>query len=271
MKITLPFLKMHGLANDFVIVDGRGQDWALTPSAIRALAHRKTGIGCDQVVVLRDSSQADVMMIIMNADGGEVAACGNATRCVAEAMMVERGVYHSIIETKSGFLHATRTPGGEIAVDMGPARWDWREIPLSQNVDTRSIFVQGLEGSAVNVGNPHCVFWTDDVETAPVTTLGPLIETDPLFPERTNVEWAQILDKNTIKMRVWERGVGETDACGTGACAVALCAHRAGLTGKNVTVKMPGGSLTITLLDNGHVMMAGPATFSFRGTVEVEL
>ena len=271
MNITIPFLKMHGLSNDFVIVDGRGRDWPVEAGMARALAHRKTGIGCDQVVVLRDSLQADVSMMILNADGGEVAACGNATRCVADLVMVERGIDHSTIETKSGLLKAIRTPQGLIAVDMGPARWDWRDIPLSQDVDTRSIIVQGVQGCAVNVGNPHCVLWTDDVASAPVTTLGPLIETDPLFPERTNVEWAQIVDKNTIIMRVWERGVGETDACGTGACAAALCAHRAGLTGSQVTVQMRGGALAITLREDGHVIMAGPSVFTFRGTIVVDV
>ncbi|MFM7630744.1 MAG: diaminopimelate epimerase [Alphaproteobacteria bacterium] len=271
MNITIPFLKMHGLSNDFVIVDGRGRDWPLGAGVARALAHRKTGIGCDQVVVLRDALQADVSMIIMNADGGEVAACGNATRCVADVVMAERGADHCVIETQAGLLTADRTPQGLIAVDMGPARWDWRDIPLSQDRDTGAIMVQGVQGCAVNVGNPHCVIWTQDVATAPVTTLGPLIETDPLFPQRTNVEWAKIVDKRTIMMRVWERGVGETDACGTGACAAALCAHRAGLTDAQVTVQMPGGALMITLRDDGHVVMAGPSTLSFRGTVTVDI
>jgi diaminopimelate epimerase len=270
MNITIPFLKMHGLSNDFVIVDARGRDVPLGAAGARALAHRKTGIGCDQVVVIGASSRADVAMIILNADGGEVAACGNATRCIADVVMTETGRGQCCIETKAGLLTAARTPQGLIAVDMGPARWDWRDIPLSQDRDTGAIMVQGLQGCAVNVGNPHCVFWTDDVASAPVTTLGPRIETDPLFPDRTNVEWAQIVDPATIIMRVWERGVGETDACGTGACAVALCAHRAGLTGSQVTVQMRGGALAITLRDDGHVIMAGPSTLSFRGTVEVE-
>ncbi len=262
----VPFIKMHGLGNDFVVLDARvDRVPAITTALAAALADRKTGIGCDQLILLEKSAQADLRMRIYNADGGEVEACGNATRAV--------GLLHggpARIETLGGILHSTPGDGG-IAVDMGEPRFDWQAIPLAYAMDTLRMPVgwDALEAPvAVNVGNPHVVFFVEDCRAIDLELLGPLIEHDPLFPARVNVNVATIIDRATIDLRVWERGVGETRACGTGACAAAIAAMRRGLTERSVSVRLTGGPLAIGWGADNRITMTGPAQESFRGSFD---
>jgi diaminopimelate epimerase len=213
-------------------------------------------------------------MTILNADGGEVEACGNATRCDAATLMAESGRADAAIETVAGVLKATAAGGGQIAVDMGPARDGWQDIPLAEACDTLHLGIS--EGPlsdpvAVNVGNPHAVFFVDDVDSIALETFGPRIEHHPLFPQRVNVEAAQILSPERIRMRVWERGAGITRACGTGACATLVAAHRRGLTGRQAEVVLDGGTLLIEWRDDGHIIMTGPAAVSFSGVLDPSL
>ncbi len=264
--MRVEFVKMHGLGNDFVVLDARRRPLPPVTRAIaQALADRRAGIGCDQLIVLEPSSKADFAMRIFNADGGEVGACGNATRAVA--------LYHGRpvrIETAGGVVAARPCDGG-IAVDMGFPRFDWDAIPLSYPVDTLAMPVgwEELERPvAVNVGNPHAVFFVPGSDAVQLDRLGPQIENDPIFPERVNVNVATIEDRATIRLRVWERGTGLTQACGTGACATAAAAMRKGLTGREVRVFMPGGELVIVWGEDERLIMTGPAEESFRGSFE---
>jgi diaminopimelate epimerase len=264
--MRVPFIKMHGLGNDFVVLDARVD--AVPPMDARlaaALADRKTGIGCDQLIVLESSTLADMRMRIFNADGGEVEACGNATRAV--------GLLHGAsarIETLAGILVTDPVDGG-IAVDMGRPLFGWDEIPLAYAMDTLAMPVgwDTLEGPvAVNVGNPHVVFFVMDCADVDLTRLGPEIEHDPLFPNRVNVNVATVTARDAISLRVWERGVGETRACGTGACATAIAAMRRGLVDRAVTVMLAGGPLLIEWNELGHIVMTGAAAESYRGTFD---
>lgn len=259
------FIKMHGLGNDFVVLDARAAPLPgpLTPDVVRALADRHTGIGCDQLILLEPSAEADFSMRIFNHDGGEVEACGNATRCVG---MLAGGAAR--IATAGGLLETQASDGG-IAVDMGVPRLEWEQIPLAWAMDTLDMPVgwDGLERPcAVNVGNPHAVFFVADCDEVALDLLGPLIEHDPLFPQRVNVNVATVVNRQTVRLRVWERGVGLTRACGTGACATAVAAMRRGLVERSVTVHLPGGPLAISWGADNRVTMTGPATTSFTGT-----
>ncbi len=273
----MPFIKMHGLGNDFVVLDARAEAINLSAGQARAIADRHTGIGCDQVIVIEpaaNNSAADVFMRIHNADGGEVMACGNASRCVASLLMTETGKSSAILETGAGLLQAQDALGGHVTVDMGPARFEWQEIPLAEEADTLHLaFSRGVlkDPVAVNVGNPHAVFFVEDADAVDLQTLGPEIEHHPFFPERTNVEAAQILSRNQIRLRVWERGVGITQACGTGACATLVAAHRRSLTDRKASVMLDGGSLEIEWSENNHVMMTGPVAISFTGVIDSSL
>jgi len=264
--MRVPFVKMHGLGNDFVVLDARTDP--VPPMDARlaaALAHRQTGIGCDQLLVLEPSTTADLRMRIFNPDGSEVEACGNATRAV--------GLLHgkaARIETLGGVVEA-RPDGAGIAVDMGEPRFDWDRIPLAWAMDTLTMPVgwEDLEGpAAVNVGNPHVIFFVPDADAVDLARLGPLIENDPLFPERINVNVATVESRSAIRLRVWERGAGLTLACGTGACATAIGAMRRGLVEREVRVTLPGGPLTISWGADNRILMTGPATESFRGTFD---
>lgn len=261
--MRLPFTKMHGLGNDFVVLDGREQPLpALTAGTVRRLANRREGIGCDQLIVLEPSKTADIRMRIYNSDGGEVESCGNASRAVALLVGSPASV-----ETAGGPIRVSPEHGGA-SVDMGVPRFDWDAIPLAYAMDTLAMPVgwDGLEQpTAVNVGNPHAVFFVPDTDAVPLQTIGPIIETDPLFPERVNVNVATILDRTAIRLRVWERGAGITRACGTGACATAVAAMRRGLVERAVSVTLPGGSLHIAWGDDDRITMTGPAAESFRG------
>lgn len=271
---SIPFIKMHGLGNDFVIIDGRLRPFEPTPAATRMLADRHVGIGCDQLVVMEAARHplADVFMRIRNADGGEVHACGNATRCVAALVMREKGIRHVIIETAAGLLDAEAAEDGRVAVDMGKCSFDWRDIPLAQAADTQKLALGEAalgDAVAVSVGNPHAVFFVDDVEAVTLEVVGPRIERHAAFPERTNVEVARVLDRAQLRVRVWERGVGITRACGTGACAAAVAACRRGLTDRSVDVHLDGGTLAITWLPDDHVLMTGPVATSFTGSLDL--
>ena len=263
--MRVPFRKMHGLGNDFVVIDGREAPVAMSARRAAALAHRQTGIGCDQLVLLEPSDRADVKMRIFNPDGSEVAACGNATRAVGLLLGGDRS-----IETLAGLL-SSKTSDKGIAVDMGRPRFGWNEIPVAYALDTLEMPVgwEDLEGpSGVNVGNPHAVFFVPDCDAVELERLGPIIENDPLFPERINVNVATVESRNRIRLRVWERGAGLTLACGTGACATAVAAMRRKLVDRTVTVALPGGELTIAWPEDGAITMTGPAQFAFEGSFE---
>jgi diaminopimelate epimerase len=273
------FLKMHGLGNDFAIFDARTFPLALDGASARAIADRRRGIGCDQVIVMESAKGANAFMRIFNADGGEVESCGNAVRCVAYLLMAEAETDHVRIETAGGPLLCRNGADGTVTVDMGAPRLDWREIPMAQAVDTSSfaLDVPGFRdtalanAAAVSVGNPHCVLFVDDVEHAPVGSLGPVIERHPWFPLRTNVEFVERRGPRRLRLRVWERGAGITRACGSGACAVAVAASVRGLAERNVTVELDGGDLQIEWREaDDHVLMTGPVGFSFAGEVDVK-
>lgn len=270
------FVKMHGLGNDFVVFDARDTAINLTPAQVKTVADRHFGVGCDTVVVIRPgNAKADAGMLFYNADGSESESCFNATRCVARLLMDERGLARVKLSSKGGQLVCTDAGKGSVMVDMGPPRLDWQQVPLARAVDTLNFPLDvggaSLPVSALSMGNPHCVLFVPDAEKAPVTQLGPKIETLPFFPHRTNVEFAQVLDKGRIRMRVWERGVGVTLACGTGACATAVAAIRRGLVARKVELLLDGGALTIEWREeDGHVLMTGPTAIPFRGRLELD-
>jgi diaminopimelate epimerase len=260
------FHKMHGLGNDFVIFDARETPVEMDEARARAIADRRTGIGFDQLILLEPSSVADVKMRIFNSDGSEVGACGNVTRCVALLLGGE-----TRIETDGGLISGSARNGSAVA-DMGSPRFGWDEIPLAYAMDTLDMPVAWDElqnPSAVNVGNPHVIFFVDDADAVDLETLGPRIERDPLFPQRVNVNVASI-DGNDIKLRVWERGAGMTRACGTGACATAVAAIRRKLVQSPVDVHQTGGTLQIEWAPGGTIRMTGPATHVFTGDIDLE-
>ena len=278
--MQLPFIKMHGLGNDFVILDAREKPVALDRAAICAIADRRTGVGFDQLITLEPSAKADIFMRIHNADGAEVAACGNASRCVAELVMRERGSRgRVVIETLAGLLESRDAGTGLIAVDMGEARLDWRDIPLAQATDTLHVDVSVGPASApvltnpccVSMGNPHAVFFVADAEAVPLSTVGPMLEHHPIFPERANISVAQVIDRGLVRLRVWERGAGITSACGTAACATGVAGFRRGLTDHKVEIRLDGGVLAIEWREDGHVIMTGPIAESFRGVLSPSL
>ena len=272
----VPFYKMHGLGNDFVVLDFRRGSIPLGTAAVRRLADRRTGIGCDQVILLKPPRHpaAQVLMGIRNADGSAAQACGNATRCVADLLHRETGEPRVRIETAAGLLQAEARTDGSFAVDMGPARTAWHEIPLSRAMDTDRVdLTLGplTEAVCTSIGNPHATFFVDDVDTVDLEALGPALEHHPLFPERANIGIAEIAGQRRIRLRVWERGAGITRACGTGACAALVAAHRRGLTERRADVELDGGTLDIAWREDGHVIMAGPATLSFEGAFDTDL
>lgn len=270
--MSRPFLKMNGLGNDFVVVEARTQPFSPTAEQVRAIADRRTGVGCDQLISIEPAPGVDAKVRFWNADGVEVGACGNGTRCVGWLLMQSSGKDTAVIETAAGKLFAERAGERLVSVDMGEPRLDWTEIPLAEAHDTRALDVRLYDHPAlarppgcVSMGNPHVVFFVDDLATAPVAEAGPVIERHPLFPEHVNVGFAQIEDRNTIRLRVWERGAGLTLACGTGACAALVAAARRDLTERTATVLVDGGELLIEWRDDGHVIMTGPAAVDFAG------
>jgi len=259
------FHKMHGLGNDFVIVDARETPFEVTPSLAKAIADRRTGVGCDQLIVLEPSAAADLRMRIWNSDGGEVESCGNATRCVVQLTGAKT------IDSDGGLLEGENL-GAEIEVSLGEPRFSWDEIPLAYAMDTAALPMAWEElehPMALNVGNPHLVFFVPDARGVPLDVLGPRIEDDPAFPERINVNVATYVD-NRLKLRTFERGAGETLACGTGACASAVAAIVTKRAESPVTVDMTGGSLSVSWTPGQPIRMRGSATHVFEGELDLE-
>ncbi len=272
-----PFRKMNGLGNEFVVLDLRQSKARMTEDAAKLIADPKTGPGCDQVITLENRPDASgVFMGVWNADGSEVGACGNAARCVGWLLMEEAGADDIDFETLAGAIHASRVGETRIAVDMGEPKFGWRDIPLSEQMDdTRFVDVKlgpidnpVLWGpSAVNVGNPHCIFFVKDAEAQALDRFGPLVENHPLFPERANVSVAEVKSEHAIRLRVWERGVGITKACGSAACAALVAANRRRLTARKATVTLDGGDLAIEWRDDNHIIMTGPFSDDGEGTL----
>ena len=292
----IEFLKMHGLGNDFIIFDWRGRPQMTVPEvAARRLADRRLGIGCDQILIIRDSDRADIRMDILNHDGSPSGACGNGTRCVADLVMAASAQTFTkadqlTIETDGGLLRAWRADNGEIAVDMGPAKTDWHQVPLCREIDTLEVPLDIPEFEAAglghatchSLGNPHAVIFVEDAESVDLARLGPLAEHSPLFPERVNLSVVSQMKDGAFRMRVWERGVGITMACGSGACAVGVAIARREFGGSSNRIIMDGGSVQIDWEqpedvsqeasgDQGHVIMTGPVAHVARGTLSNDL
>lgn len=264
--MSTPFLKMHGLGNDFALFDARDVALAMPVERVRRLADRRRGIGCDQLILLEPSDRADVFMRIFNPDGSEAEACGNATRCVAHLLGGS-----ATIETRGGLLTAVAAGEG-VAIDMGAPRFGWADIPLAYPMDTVDMPLGWGElerPAAVSMGNPHAVFFVPDCDAVPLDRLGPEIEHDTVFPERVNVNVATVVARDRIRLRVWERGAGLTLACGSGACATFAAARRRGLVDGRATVRLQGGNLEIAETAKGTLVMTGPVAVAFRGETDL--
>ena len=269
------FVKMHGCGNDFVVFDERAGALGLTSARAAAIANRRTGVGCDQFIVIEPApvgSGADAFMRIRNPDGAEAGACGNATRCVARLLFAETGRHDLVIRTVAGNLASLVLPDGRVRVDMGRAKLAWQDIPLAAPADTRHLDLSDgpvSHPAAVSMGNPHATFFVPDLAAVPVEALGPRLERAAIFPERANIGFVQVLGPNRLRLRVWERGAGLTLACGSGACTAVVNAARRGLTGRRATVVMDGGELEIEWRQDSHVLMTGPVATAFHGRIEL--
>jgi diaminopimelate epimerase len=268
----LSFRKMHGLGNDFVVLDGRAAPLGLTRAQLVALADCRRGIGCDQLIILEPPPPgADVFMRIHNPDGSEAGACGNATRCIASLIAAETGKARVVVRTIAGDLPSEAMPGGMWRVDMGPARLGWQDVPLAREVDTLHLplALGGVaDPAACSMGNPHATFFVPDLDALPISDIGPRLEHDPIFPDRANIGFVQVMAPDHLRLVVWERGAGLTLACGSGACATIVNAHRRGLTGRTARISMPGGDLFMEWRQDGHVLMTGPVATAFTGQVD---
>lgn len=268
--LGLAFCKMHGAGNDFVVIDSRERAPVTTPALARALGDRNRGVGFDQLAEIRAGVDTDIELDFWNSDGSRAGACGNATRCVAHLVMTEGLTGDRLtIRTERGVLVAVRLADDRVSVNMGAPQLDWAQIPLSRAVDTLNLPLDGTP-AGVGMGNPHCVFFVPDAEAVNLSAVGPGVEHDPLYPQRTNVEYASLIGPDHLRMRVWERGAGVTLACGSGACATAVAAHLRGLTGKTVTLDMDGGRLQVDWRDDG-VWLTGPVARVFDGWLSPEL
>jgi diaminopimelate epimerase len=271
------FRKMNGLGNDFVVLDARVKSIPISEAQARAIADRKSGVGCDQLIVMEKSSVADVRMRIWNAEGGEVPSCGNASRCIADILFNESGEDTATIDTKGGFLIATRAADKLVTIDQGMPKFGWKDIPLSEAfADTRHIELQYgpidapliHSPSVVNVGNPHCIFWVDNLDIVDLNRAGPMLENHPLFPERANISFAKVVARDHVILKVWERGAGLTQACGTAACATMAAGHRIKIIDAACRISLPGGDLLMSVREHdGHVMMTGPVAYDFDGVL----
>jgi diaminopimelate epimerase len=270
-----PFLKMHGCGNDFVVFDERAGALGLTPARAAAIAARRTGVGCDQFIVIEPpppGSTADAFMRIRNPDGQEAGACGNATRCVVRLLHEQTGRRHQVIETTAGLLPSDVLDDGRVQVDMGPPLLGWQDVPLAGPMDTAHVdLALGPVGdpAACSMGNPHATFFVADLAALDIEALGPRLEHAAVFPERANIGFAQVLAPDRLRVRIWERTAGLTLACGSGACATLINAARRGLTGRHATVVVDGGELDITWRADGHVLMTGPTTLVYRGIIDL--
>jgi diaminopimelate epimerase len=273
----IAFRKMNGLGNDFVVIDARERPISISDAQAKAIADRKTGIGCDQVIVMENSSLADVKMRIWNAEGGEVESCGNASRCIADIVMNEKGEDSATIYTKGGFLVGRRVGHLQVSIDMGKPKFSWDQIPLSEKfADTRHIELQVgpidaplmHSPSVVNVGNPHCIFWVKDLDVVNLGRVGPMLENHPLFPERANIEMAKVVARDHVVVNVWERGAGLTKACGTAACAVMAAGFRIKIIDRAARVTLPGGDLMMMINEETeHVIMTGPLEYDYESVI----
>ena len=267
------FKKMHGLGNDFVVIDATKEAIDLPAARRQEIADRQRGVGCDQLLVMGppEDKAADLFMRIYNPDGSEAGACGNGTRCVAHLWMGQNGKKECTVQTTAGLLKCAMAANDMVKVDMGVPKLDWQDIPLAQECDTLHLGIAGgalNDPVAVNVGNPHVIFFVDDVKAVDVPGLGPQVENHVLFPQRTNVEFAQVLASDKIRVRVWERGTGVTQACGSGACATMVAAVRRGLTARAAEVILDGGSLHMEWrADDDHILMTGPVAYVFEGSL----
>ncbi|MDC0737646.1 diaminopimelate epimerase [Cognatishimia sp. SS12] len=259
---TIKFEKMHGLGNDFVVIDARHDPDGLSPALVTAIADRHRGVGFDQLAVI-ESGAADAHLVFYNSDGSTSAACGNATRCIARKLLNENGKSELTLTTERGTLYAREAGDGLVSVNMGHPQLTWDDIPLARDMDTLHLPLEGGP-TATGMGNPHCTFFVEDAEAVDLEVLGPRFETDPLFPERTNVQFASLRGENHLRMRVWERGVGTTLASGSSSCATAVAAARRGLTGRKVRIDLDGGTLHINWAEDG-VWMTGATMHVFSG------
>ena len=275
--MSFHFRKMNGLGNDFVVLDARQNSIAISETQARAIADRKSGIGCDQLIVMENSNFADVRMRIWNAEGGEVPSCGNASRCIADLIFDEKQTGQATIETLGGLLVATKAGERLVTIDQGLPKFGWAEIPLSEPfADTRHIELQVgpidaphlHSPSVVNVGNPHCIFWVNDLDVVDFSRVGPMLENHPMFPERANISLAKVVARDHVILKVWERGAGLTQACGTAACATMAAGFRIKIIDAKCKITLPGGDLFMGVNEaNGHVLMTGPAAYDFEGTL----
>jgi diaminopimelate epimerase len=268
------FKKMHGLGNDFVIIDGRKKKPNLTPAALRAIGDRHRGVGYDQLIVLEPAGKADVFMRIYNSDGSEAEACGNATRCVAHLMMAEMGVETLVIETVAGLLAGKRGPEGSIVIDMGQPNMEWQKIPLAHQQDTQHVNMSAgplSDPVAVNIGNPHLVFFVNDADSIDLEKWGPVLEHDTLLPNKANISVVSKMDNGDLRLRVWERGVGITLACGSAACAAIVAATLRGHADRTAVLHLNGGPLTMEWLSNGNILMGGAVAYSYDGILSADL
>ncbi|MBS3022967.1 diaminopimelate epimerase [Acidiphilium multivorum] len=274
MAAARPFLKMHGAGNDFVVLDARAHPLDLAPAAAARIADRHRGVGCDQIILIEPDDGAAAFMRILNADGSESGACGNATRCVAALLAAETGARRLAIRTNAGLLPAEIKGPTMVEVDMGAPKLGWEDIPLAEPADTLSLRLAlgpVQNPAACSMGNPHATFFVDDLTHLQIETIGPKLEHARLFPERANIGFARIDAPDRIRLRVWERGAGLTLACGSGACAALVNAHRRGLAARRAEIEMDGGTLTLTWRDDGHVLMEGPVALVFEGELDAAM
>ena len=264
---NLPFRKMHGLGNDFVVIDARSRPDPMTPALARAIGDRHKGVGFDQLAVILPGTGADADLIFWNADGSTAGACGNATRCVASLLMAQSGSDRITLRTERGLLPAVALSDGRIRVDMGAPSLDWADVPLAEACDTTSLPLAG-DPAACSMGNPHCTFFVESAMDAPLTTMGPEVAVAPLFPARTNVQFVEITSRSTARVRVWERGVGVTLASGSSSCAVLVNAVRRGLMDRRATLTLDGGEIEIEWPEGGGVLMTGPVATVFEGVFD---
>ncbi|MSP81826.1 MAG: diaminopimelate epimerase [Alphaproteobacteria bacterium] len=270
---AIDFRKMHGLGNDVVVIDARRHEIAIGHRLARAIADRHRGIGCDQIIRIGPAVDADAYLQFWNADGDEVGACGNGTRCVARILLDETGGNAIVLRTRAGELACTDAGSGSVAVDMGRPDFDWQAVPLARAADTLAVDLGERDlGRAVTLGmgNPHAVFFVPDVTAVDVADIGRRLEHHPMFPERANIGFAQVLDRTSLRLRVWERGAGLTKACGTGACAAFAAAERKGLVERSIRALLDGGELGLEARPDGHVVMTGPAAAAFTGRFDPE-
>ncbi|MEO9823680.1 MAG: diaminopimelate epimerase [Paracoccaceae bacterium] len=265
----LPFMKMHGLGNDFVVIDLRCGGQAVTPAIARAVGDRHRGVGFDQLAVVELDENAHAKLTFFNADGSIAGACGNATRCIARHLMIETGNSDLVLRTERGLLPCRDAGDGLTSVNMGAPLLEWQDIPLAYESDTLHLPIDG-DPVATGMGNPHCTFFVDDAEAVNLESRGALIEHHTLYPERTNVQFAQVIGPDHLRMRVWERGVGVTLASGSSSCATAVAAVRRGLTGRSVKIDLDGGQIKVDWRDDG-VWMTGPTAHVFDGVLTPQM